>query len=353
MRKLLRYIGRTIAGGLWLVTLGAGALLGVCWLWPVPLGGGGAVDRVAGGIAFGTAVLHTHLALGGLVMAIAAAAGRRWVLAGVAVALVGVAVVGQHRPLWVEDRPAAGPAALRVMTANVYFGNRDLAGLLAAVERFRPDVLLVQEQTPIQEAALSEALADSHPYQVHDSRWATDGFAAYANRPIARRPAAGGGGGDSGGGGDPVLAHKARRYVTRAGGRELAIWNVHPSSPSNLTTVAKNADETRRLIAALAAEDLPAIVAGDFNQTPASPAARALDAANLPDALALIGKNPRATWPFHRPARPRYMILDYLPGVQIDYVRLSPHFTATSATIGPGNGSDHAPVIADVAWAAE
>jgi endonuclease/exonuclease/phosphatase (EEP) superfamily protein YafD len=81
------------------------------------------------------------------------------------------------------------------------------------------------------------------------------------------------------------------------------------------------------------------IVAGDFNSTPDSDlATRMRDLAD--DAWEAAGRGFGFTWPNG--------LFPY-PPIRIDHVFLSRDFGVLAARVGEGAGSDHRPVMADVA----
>ncbi|MCI0394067.1 MAG: endonuclease/exonuclease/phosphatase family protein [Chloroflexi bacterium] len=90
-------------------------------------------------------------------------------------------------------RPArpADPPDLRVMSYNVLFANNDVEAVVQIVERYRPDLLALQEVRPRMMSELSERLADSYPYamageyQRYQERYGTT--AAFSRYPLLAR----------------------------------------------------------------------------------------------------------------------------------------------------------------------
>ncbi len=86
----------------------------------------------------------------------------------------------------------------------------------------------------------------------------------------------------------------------------------------------------------------PLIVAGDFNLTPWTD-----KLTGFTQATGLERYNTfQFTWPLH------FDGIDVLPFVATDNVFASPHFAKIATQAGPRLGSDHRPVIADIALAA-
>lgn len=83
----------------------------------------------------------------------------------------------------------------------------------------------------------------------------------------------------------------------------------------------------------------PLILAGDFNMTPWT-----VKQKTFTKATGLGRFNTfHPTWPMRRRDLP------LLPLLPIDNVFASPHFASIATTTGPRLGSDHRPVIADIA----
>ena len=80
--------------------------------------------------------------------------------------------------------------------------------------------------------------------------------------------------------------------------------------------------------------DGPLVVVGDFNATPWSPALR-----TFLDELDLNGLNVAATWP----------VWFGFAGIPIDHALVSENLIITHIETGPNIGSDHRPVMIDVA----
>ena len=64
----------------------------------------------------------------------------------------------------------------------------------------------------------------------------------------------------------------------------------------------------------------------------------------MADGFELAGHGRGSTWP----VEPQWM--QWLPGVRIDHVFVSPQLTCTQFIVGEYDGSDHLPVIADIGF---
>ena len=274
----------------------------------------------------------------GLVLAAVAAAAvclrRRWLTRVTAI----VAASALWPTLW-ACRPHRTPAAVgrpvRVMAMNTKYTNRDAADIVAQVRRFNPDVLTVEEFAPPVRKTLDVALAGDYPFRCLRTN-PTIALAIYSRLPFEAGP-------------PQVTAAGVRRQiraVVHIGTRRVALYVVHPLSPRSQNRVVWNRLSTADLADQLRREPLPVILAGDFNFTAETPNAAALTAGGLTDAFDLAGWGRGSTWP----VRPRWRT--YLPGVRIDHVYLSPALTCTRYQTGGYIGSDHLPIIADLAVAA-
>ena len=99
------------------------------------------------------------------------------------------------------------------------------------------------------------------------------------------------------------------------------------------------------LLEALSAEKLPYVVGGDFNLTETTPQHRDFAAIGARDAHDLAGRGRGATWPVNG-------VFRYPPGLRLDHVYVGNDLVAVRCEAGEGRGSDHRPVVADVALTA-
>ena len=284
-------------------------------------------------VAFLGRVFTFHVGLALAAATVIAAAARRWRLLAVA-ALATAATLGPTayacRPR--TPPPAAGPT-LRVAAVNLFWQNQDVPAVLRAIDTMHPDVCVFEEYTPAFDAALSPALSAAFPYRCVEPRELGYGLAVYSRLPFAEPPR-------------PAVddARAQIRVAVRLGTAAVAVYGVHPSAPTHTAKVLKNRHQVLDLIAQLRTEPLPAILAGDWNFTAETPNAIALTRAGLTDAFDLASPGGRgATWPQHAGWRSR------APGVRIDHAYLSPGLTCTRYATGPDDGSDHLPIVAEVA----
>ncbi len=276
---------------------------------------------------------HAGLLLGavaavGLLVRSRSLAAAAALAAAVALAPTARACLPRHPP------PAAGPA-VRVMAMNTKYPNHDATDILAQVRRYNPDLLTVEEFAAPARRALDAGLAGDYPYRCLRPGGGI-GLALYSRLPFDGEPPRSSFDG----------TRRQIRAVVRIDGRRVAVYALHPISPRTLPRVLSNRLAIADLVDQLRREPLPVVLAGDFNFTADTPNAAALTGLGLTDAFDLAATGRGSTWP----VKPRWAA--WLPGVRIDHVYLSHALTATRYRTGGYTGSDHLPIVVDVAVAA-
>lgn len=248
---------------------------------------------------------------------------RRWQWA---VAAAVVLALNLLRLLPVAVAPAGEGAALRVVSANVNFRNRDPDRVLAFVREAKPDVLVVLEFTPAWNEALAPLRAEM-PHAVVLPRDDPFGIALFSRIPLEETEVD-----EAGGTGFPSIV--ARLDVD---GEPLTVIGSHPPPPVNAAAAADRNLHFSQLARRAETELGEVILAGDLNVSPWSPHFRdLLRVGRLADSRR--GFSPQATWP------------TFFPPLMtpIDHVLVSDGVAIADRRLGPELGSDHRPVIADV-----
>ncbi|MCI2238927.1 endonuclease/exonuclease/phosphatase family protein [Paenibacillus sp. TRM 82003] len=287
----------------------------------------------------------------------AAVAVRAWgVLASVlAPAVAAGALLGPHA---LPGR-GGGDADLRVATFNLT-GTRGLDGLRLLVERWEPDVLLLQEVSPAARRFLDERYPQ-YPHRwygpaspVADGSGSSDGDAVWATVPVvSARPVT-----DLPDGARPgeVVVLDARAL---GGPARLPVLSLHLASPclgctprerednpaggtgraarTRVAEALRYADVTRDLAA-----DGPVVVGGDLNSSDFNEPLRVLtgdgpDGGGLTDVHRAVGDRPQLT----RGSNPGYARVD-----AVLVAGLEPVADAEA----PSGGSTHSPVVAELRW---
>jgi len=217
----------------------------------------------------------------------------------------------------------------RLFTANLLKDRVDPAGLALVLDRYRPDIVVVQELGPVAAGVIAER------YESHDLRPASE----HKGRGMATRFDAEF---------DTLeLPWRAGGWARlRTDGRQLLVASIHLLNPVNFpwwVTARRRGEQLDALFrwAEATGADLPLVVAGDMNASPIWPAYRRLAArwSDLVDeAAGSEGSRPDPTWAW-RPGWPRVLRIDHVFGVGVQ---------GTAAAVEPLPGSDHAALIVDV-----
>ncbi len=260
-------------------------------------------------------------------------------------ALIPVAIfVAFYGHLFIPQRgPAPGDTAFTIMTFNIWDLNDDDAAIVQEIKAHDPGLIGLQELTPEMANSLQERLGSDYPYAEFTSesgilsKWPLLDVNAFRL------------------GGDGHWALKAR---VEMGEESLTLFNVHPRSPRlrstplpivpfglpvDFVTAARDRDVADLLLRLERARG-PLLVMGDLNLSDRSQGYRALTSS-------LIDAHRQAGWGlgFSRTHFPRQGI----PTWRIDYILYSPQLVALKSYTGAFAGSDHRPVIGQLAFRPE
>lgn len=275
------------------------------------------------------------VAVAALVLATVLGAMRRWI-AAVLVAAAAVVLVANVLPRAIpgQDSEAQGPS-LRVMTANIKFGEADARELARLVRRKGVELLSVQELTPNAVGRLRRAgLMRSLPHHALDPAPKSSGGGLLSAMPLRRVQ----GGASTRG---RISLPRARLEVPEAIPVEVSV--VHPPPPISSGDV----DRWEGDLEALPGASLrgPArMLLGDFNATLDHARLRELIASGYVDAADAKGGGLAPTWPVGR-------LLP--PPVTIDHVLVDQRIQVAEVSIHDLEGTDHRAVMADVVLPAE
>lgn len=329
----------------------------------------------------------------------------RSLLAGASVPVLALALLYGELfvpPAWrpaAWSRPAGEPlASLTVMTFNTAMGNTAPDHVLRLVAEERPDVIALQELTPVLSAGLARALAADYPWQVLAPQEDHSGAGVLSRYPIVAHETFHLG----------PSEHLAQHVVLNVDGTAVHLLNVHLGTPRlqrravpvvsppagrlvtlvrqipllragaawlaapaellddlhDLHALARRLEDGRiapelrtslrrahieALLAHVRSIDAPLIVAGDFNMVDQNADYRLLTR-YVHDSYRAAGYGFGHTFP--RPGafsfRSRWMVLP-LSLVRIDYIFTSGHWRAQEAHVNTGGHSDHLPVVSRLA----
>jgi endonuclease/exonuclease/phosphatase (EEP) superfamily protein YafD len=280
-----------------------------------------ALDIVNNGLPF--------LLAGTLIVFLLAALARSGLLAVLALLLVIINCT--HFTLALEGGALdAAPGAarfLRVVTFNVWHHNDRIDDIAKFLSDSDADLVVMQEMTPDNWSKLRAELASGYPYSLGDY-----GLVILSKYKITEN-------GRVDRGGMPPWASLMLRFAKiEVNGTALTFAGAHLARP--FYPKLQDAD-VLTLVNFVRQQHGPLIVAGDFNMTPWTD-----KLTGFTQATGLKRYNTfHFTWPLHEHG------ITVLPFVAIDHVFASPGFANIATQAGPRLGSDHRPVIADIALA--
>lgn len=230
---------------------------------------------------------------------------------------------------------AEGAPSFRLVTANVLYGNTRLDEFAAALAAYEPDVVFVQEHDRrVAGAIAGSGLTDelTHSREAYAPGWRT-GIAVYSRFPLENLD----------------VFFITNRPVIRADitvdGETLRLFAIHSVSPGGRWVVNPWNEGWRDYIARFETEAVPFIVAGDFNMTQHHRWYGELKEIGLKNCHEERGRGNATTWPYGN-GRLLYRVF---PPIRIDHIFASAGVTCISIAEGEAIGSDHRPVIADIA----
>ena len=275
-----------------------------------------------------------HIALALAVCAAMALAVRARLLAGLLVALAVALGADVIRTGSASAQATArgdvrdGDAAVRVVFSNLSIRNDDTGKLVAWLKVSDPDVVLATEVSPRHVAQLARAMVE-YPFQVLAPREHPFGMAVYSRYPISGEAAT-----ELTGDTPPARVPVMVRADVETPGGMLHVAGFHLFPPMTPQRLARRNEQLAIAGDLLAGIDAPKLVVGDFNATPWSAGLRAFQSE-----YDLSGFNSQATWP----------VSFGFAGIPIDHAFVSRDLPILKIETGPDIGSDHRPVLIDVA----
>jgi endonuclease/exonuclease/phosphatase (EEP) superfamily protein YafD len=220
-------------------------------------------------------------------------------------------------------------APVKLLFANVESANRNVAAFLGLVREETPDVVIIQEATERWIDHL-HVLAAGFPYATALPRPRGGGIALYSRLPVERFD---------------VVALGWERMPgllarLRLRGGVLSVVTVHPRPPLRRHDFRQRNAQLRDAAAIVQSVPAPKILVGDLNTSLWSPYyAQLVRHSGLYNARQGFGVRP--TWPAWMPW-PFLMI-------PIDHCLVSPDIRVRTMRTGRDIGSDHLPLIVDMA----
>jgi endonuclease/exonuclease/phosphatase (EEP) superfamily protein YafD len=269
-----------------------------------------------------------YVAIAALLVAGVALALRNWAAATVAaLATLCLAILVLPRAIGDGTVEANGRETFGVLSTNIHRGTADPEALVALVDRYRPDLLSVQELTPSFARELGRAGLAAHlPHSMLETHRNTSGAGLYSRFALRKLPAA-----------RRFIFRMPRAELTLPGGSRLRVVGIHPYPPQ-----MNRSGEWEEGLESLpsAGSGTPWLLAGDFNAT--------LDQTQLSDLLdrgyrdagSVAGQGLKPTFP-----REGHLI----PPVTIDHVLADERLGIVDYGVEELPGSDHRAIHAELA----
>ncbi|WP_045876167.1 endonuclease/exonuclease/phosphatase family protein [Pseudofrankia sp. DC12] len=257
---------------------------------------------------------------------------RRNLLMLAAVPLIGLHLFWTVPELWPSspDDAPAGAVSVRLLTANLEFTNAQAARLGPQIAAQHPDIVVLEEVSPLTlDGVESSGAVARFPYHAVHTDLGAFGYAVYSRFPLSAVSA-------------PVVGGEpfARMTVAVGDGQRFVLFAVHTISPTSVAYTKRWRAQLDQLATDARTSALPVVLAGDFNATRDHRPFRHLLDSGVRDAHDVVGVGWQPTWPAD---------LTLPPVIRIDHVLASPAFAITGYRRGGNDGSDHLPVIADLA----
>jgi endonuclease/exonuclease/phosphatase family metal-dependent hydrolase len=230
----------------------------------------------------------------------------------------------------VGTRRSAGTLpTLRLFSANVYDANPNVGRIAEEIRAATPDLVALQEVDPDGATALRRSgVLARFPYSLAEIRKGPSGIGLWSRLPLTDEQV-------QDVGGMPFIS-----ATVGLGAHRLRVYAVHTVAPLG-NDRSRWRTQLQWVDAAVQDERGPLVVAGDFNATRYHRSFRRLLSDRLVDAHERRGRGWATTWPADQWPLP--------PLMRLDHVLVSPDIAVRSIREGLGHGSDHRPIIADLA----
>jgi endonuclease/exonuclease/phosphatase (EEP) superfamily protein YafD len=263
---------------------------------------------------------------GGLGLLLLALNSRRWAALMLVVAAINVVPV---YPWYVAEAQASVPGGtpLRLLSFNIYAGNDDTAALIDLVTSEEPDIVFLQEVTPRHGRELA-GLREGLDYSLNIPRDDKYGIAVLSRLPFESAR---------------VIQSPPHDFPTLVvevlvDGTPVTFVTTHPTPPLGESGFESRNEQLASIADLLRGIEGPRVLIGDLNTTIwGNHYDRLVEDTGLIDARFGFGVQP--TWPTSLP----------FAMIPIDHCLVSPEFTVLDVRTGPDIGSDHRPLLVDLA----
>ena len=240
--------------------------------------------------------------------------------------------------VWIYPEVHAGAAisgdareapTIRLFTANLLADNPDAGHIAEEILASRADIVLLQELGRENRAVVAASgVLDAYPYQIEFLQDSPFGALLASKMPFVDSRLA-----DIGGITMPTA-------VVRSAIGPIEVVCVHTNRPVTDTEFEGWTAQHAALGTRIRDRTSPLILAGDFNATTSHRPFRELLDAGMTDANRARGKGLENSWPNGRA---------FPPIIRIDHVLSTEELVPLRVRNGRGDGSDHVPLIVDLA----
>ena len=266
------------------------------------------------------------------VLAAVAVKQRRWKMMACCLALIGahvVLVAPDFTSGDVAQNASNVSRSVRIFNANLFASNATPQGIIDELLASDADCVTLQELSPRWQRLLEQqGVFDRYPHKMMLPVSNNFGLALLSKTPLEDEQIVFTEG-------VPVMLATVR--VDEAPLR-ICVW--HPVPPAGLTIWRTWTRQYAWLFETIKDISQPLVIVGDFNATQYSQQLQRLEAAEFCSAHKLCGRGTSTTYPNGNPP--------FMP-IRIDHLFLSPGVTCLDIREGIGLGSDHRPLIAEIA----
>jgi len=227
-------------------------------------------------------------------------------------------------PFYFGGPSVSNEQTARAMLMNLNAANGNAALVLDALEKFDPDLVLLEEVTP-KWADKLESLGSDFPYQVSEPRGDCFGILFLSKVPLSNSRVI------SVGAEVPVIITDVMLPRDK-----FTVIGIHSPPPVGAVNSHARNEQLAALAGAVREQPYPVLLIGDLNTSPwSSHFTQLLRESGLLNSMKGFGFQP--SWPAEAS----------LLRIPIDHMLHSPEITVHQRGIGPKIGSDHLPLIID------
>ena len=272
-----------------------------------------------------------HQLAAGLIVCALIAALAKWKRTALAIGLLAMVNLAVVVPLFFgPSRPDSGE--FRILSFNVLASNPRFEEVIDFIRSTDADLVVLHEVTSLWEDEIEEAsLAfEDWPYEVTETRARGDLFGSIVLVEAGAEVESFGFG---------LRDARAIEILLPDG---VAVLAIHPLSPASEFRAEQNDRQLQFAADWVAGQDAPTIVVGDFNATPWSyPFRRLVSSTDLSNSARGFGLD------LSYPADGNPLVR-----IPIDHLLYSEGLAVVDRRLGPAMGSDHFPLIVDLAFTA-